>query len=62
MRRIYLALAIGFIVVGCNTTQKKDAQAIDTEEVAVSYQSFGDEINDEAVLSKDEIWERYKSG
>lgn len=61
MKRIYLALAIGFMVVGCNTTQKKDTQAVEAEVIAVNYQSFGDEINDEAVLSKDEIWERYKS-
>lgn len=61
MKRIYLALAIGFMVVGCNTKQKKDAETVDKEVIAVNYQSFGDEINDEAVLSKDEIWERYKS-
>ncbi len=61
MRSIYLALVFVFMVVGCNTAQKKDTAVEETEEVTSSYQSFGDKINDKAVLSKVEIQERYKS-
>ena len=61
MRSIYLAFALVFMVVGCNNAQKKDTVVEETKEVAAIYQSFGDKINDEAVLSKTEVQEKYKS-
>lgn len=59
--RIILALTLVFMVVGCNTAQKKDTTIEETKEIASNYLSFGDKINDVAVLSKSEIQERYKS-
>lgn len=61
MRSIYLALTLAITIVGCNNAQKKNVETEVTEEVAASYQSFGDKIDDQAVLSKAEIQERYKN-
>jgi len=60
MRSIYLALSLSFTLIGCNMNQKKEAVATETEEVAINYQSFGEKIDDKAVLSKLEIQEKYK--
>ena len=61
MRSIYLAFALAFMMVGCNNAQKKDSSTAEIEEVASAYQSIGDKIDDQAVLSKAEIQEKYKN-
>jgi hypothetical protein len=61
MKKIFFAFAIVLLTVGCNCDKKKDASIIDTQATAINYQSFGDKINDEGVLSKAEIQEKFKN-
>ena len=61
MKKILIILTLALIVISCNN-KNTDEKPIDTvEEIAINYQTFGDKITDEDVLSKAEMIEKYKS-
>jgi len=65
MKKIAYLVLLSIAFIACkNTTETNDneeaAEAI-VEEVAVNYQSFGEEITDEEVLTKDEMIEKYQN-
>ncbi|MBT0608254.1 DUF4920 domain-containing protein [Aequorivita echinoideorum] len=61
MKRIFLMLALAAAVVSCKNEKSEEATQPQAEEMAMNYQSFGDEITDEGVMTKDEMIEKYKS-
>ncbi|MBW2936512.1 DUF4920 domain-containing protein [Aureisphaera sp. CAU 1614] len=65
MKKIAYLLLLSLAVVACkNTTETNEneatAEAV-VEEVSVNYQSFGEQITDEEVLTKDEMIEKYQN-
>jgi len=65
MKKIAYLLLLSLVVVACkNTTETNEneatAEAV-VEEVSVNYQSFGEQITDEEVLTKDEMIEKYQN-
>lgn len=61
MKKILLILAIALAVFSCKNEQKEESINSQVEEVAINYQSFGDEITDEGVLTKTEMIEKYNA-
>tara|TARA_R110002049_G_scaffold24350_2_gene86495 strand:- start:1416 stop:2033 length:618 start_codon:yes stop_codon:yes gene_type:complete len=63
MKKLLFIAVLSFVFVACNEDKKKDEAQLETqvEEVAMNYQSFGEEINDKNVLSMGEIQEKYKN-
>lgn len=61
MKKILLVLAISFTVFSCKNEQKEESSNSQVKEVAINYQSFGDEITDEGVLTKTEMIEKYNA-
>ncbi|PKA82189.1 uncharacterized protein DUF4920 [Ulvibacter sp. MAR_2010_11] len=57
MKKLFIIAALTLLIAGCNEDKKKE-NTMDAN--AVAYQSFGDKISDEGVLSKAEIIEKYK--
>lgn len=65
MKKIAYLLLLSLAVFACkNTTETNEneatAEAV-VEEVSVNYQSFGEQITDEEVLTKDEMIEKYQN-
>lgn len=61
MKNILYILALSLVIFSCKN-EKSDEKTVDAaEEIAINYQTFGDEITDENVLSKEEIVEKYNS-
>lgn len=61
MKKILFILALSFVAFSCKNEKPEDNSVVEAEEKAVNYQSFGDEITDECVLSKTEMIEKYNS-
>ena len=61
MRKLAILMTLGLIFLSCNEGKNKDTITNEVEEVAINYQSFGEEINDKEVLSKDQIIDKYKT-
>jgi len=47
--------------MGCNENKKQAEPLNEVEEIAMSYQAFGEEISDEGVMPKSEIIEKYNN-
>jgi len=61
MRKLLLvALGVVFLTA-CNSEKKKEETVVNTEVMEVAYQSIGDKITNENVLSRAEIIEQYKA-
>tara|TARA_R110000772_G_scaffold92891_1_gene189951 strand:- start:42 stop:557 length:516 start_codon:yes stop_codon:yes gene_type:complete len=61
MKNTLLAFALMAVFTSCKNENTEKTTVLETEEVAMNYQSFGDEITDENVLSKPGIIEKYSS-
>ena len=61
MKNTLLAFALMAVFTSCKNENTENTPVVETEEIAVNYQSFGDEITDENVLSKAEIIEKYNN-
>lgn len=61
MRKLILMFAALLLMAGCNNSKKNETALVETENQEVTYQSFGDEIDDKGAMSKSEIQEKYKS-
>lgn len=61
MKRIVL-LVIGLsLVVACNSNNKNEEPVVESDNTKLAFQSFGDKITAEGVLSREEIIEKYKN-
>lgn len=56
-----LFIATFALLIGCNENKKQEAPMDEVEETAMTYDTFGEKISDEGVLSKLEIIEKYNS-
>jgi hypothetical protein len=61
MKKILIILAVFCVSISCKNEKSEKKPTVETEEIAMDYQSFGDEITDEDVLTKEEIIEEYKN-
>jgi len=61
MKKISFLLLLSILIVACNNKTKESATPVDSQEIAMNYQSFGDKISDEKVLSKEEIKEKFST-
>ena len=61
MKRFVLLITVLAFVVACNSNKTKEEPAVVEENAEMAYQTFGDKITDEGVLSRDEIIEKYKN-
>ncbi len=61
MKKILFILALSFVAFSCKNEKTEEKPTDIVEEVAITYQSFGDKITDEGVMTKTEMIEKYKS-
>ena len=61
MKKTLFLFAISFAILGCKNEKSEEKPVVETQEVAINYQTFGDKITDENVLTKNEMMEKYKS-
>ncbi len=65
MKKLAYLLLLSLAVVACKntneTSEKEDTAVVEVEDVSVNYQSFGEEITDDAVLNKDEMISTYQN-
>lgn len=65
MKKIASLVLICMAIIACKNTNESTEETTTTEvveeEVTSKYQSFGEEITDEAVLTKDEMIAKYKN-
>lgn len=61
MKQIVLLIAIMTLTFSCDETTKKDMTATDNKEMAVNYESFGDEIVADKAMTKDAMIEKFSS-
>jgi len=65
MKKLMYVLVLSLAVVACkNANESKENEDIattETEEIATNYQSFGEEITDENVLTKEEMISKYQN-
>lgn len=59
MKKILFILALAIIATSCKNENKEAETIAETQEMAITYQSFGDEITADDVLPKAEIIEKY---
>ena len=64
MKKALIIIALVGVTVGCKN-EKNDrietVESIETEEIAINYQSFGEEISDVAVLSEAEMAQKFEN-
>ncbi|QAA80973.1 DUF4920 domain-containing protein [Aequorivita sp. H23M31] len=61
MKKVLFILAVMGFVFGCKNEKTEKESFPENEEIAINYQSFGDSITDDAVLSKAEMTEKFKN-
>ncbi len=61
MKKILYILALSFVVFSCKNEKSEEKPIAEAEEIAVNYQTFGDEISNENVLTKTEMIEKYNN-
>jgi hypothetical protein len=61
MKKILYILALSFVAFSCKNEKSEEKPMAETEEVAVNYKTFGDEISNENVFTKTEMMEKYNS-
>lgn len=65
MKKLAYLLLLSLAFVACKntneTSEKEDTAVVEVEDVSVNYQSFGEEITDDAVLNKDEMISTYQN-
>lgn len=61
MKKVLLILALGGLTLGCKNEKTNTEIPVETEVVAINYQTFGDEISDKEVLTESEMAQKFKS-
>lgn len=60
MKKFLCILSLSFVILGCKNEKTTNNSSVESEEVAINYQSFGDEISDEMVLTEKEMVVKYE--
>ncbi|SRX53982.1 DUF4920 domain-containing protein [Aequorivita sp. CIP111184] len=61
MKKILFIIALSFIAFSCKNEKSEEKSTAEAEVIAINYQTFGAEISDENVLSKQEMLEKYNN-
>ena len=61
MKKILFIVALSFVAFSCKDGKTEEIAPAKTEDVAVAYQSFGDRISDEMVITEKEMLEKYNN-
>ncbi len=61
MKNLFIALIAATTLFSCKGQEEKQAETNDSQEVAMEYKSFGDQITDDAVISNEEMSEKFKT-
>ena len=61
MKKALFILAFVGVVVGCKNEKTEKEVLPEIQEIAINYQTYGDEITDEAVLTSTEMAEKFKN-
>lgn len=61
MKKILFVLALSFVAFSCKNENTEETTPVEAEEIAINYQSFGDEISDEMVMTEEDMVEKYKN-
>lgn len=61
MKKILFVFSLMTIIVSCKNEKAEEKPTVEVEEIAMNYQSFGDEISDENVMTNTEMTEKYKN-
>ncbi len=61
MKNLFFLLLLSILFVGCNNKTKESTIPVESQEIAQNYQSFGDKISDDKVLSMQEISEKFNT-
>lgn len=61
MKKILFILALAGVTIACKNEKTEVEQPVEVQEIAVNYQSIGDEITDKEVLTKSQMAEKFKS-
>jgi len=61
MKKILFLFALSLITLSCKNEKTEVMPITEVEEMAISYQSFGDKISDENVLTQQEMLEKFNS-
>ena len=60
MKKLLFILALIVVGISCKNEKTEEKPMVETEEIAINYQSFGEKITDADVLTKAEMAEKYK--
>ncbi len=61
MKNLIIALIAATSLFSCKGQDKKQETSSDNQETAMTYESFGDKINDEGFIAEDEMAEKFKT-
>lgn len=61
MKKLALLFCVILLIFACKSETKSQDVSTDETKELIAYASFGEKINDEDVLTKEEIIEKYKS-
>ena len=61
MKKLSLLAFALVVLVACNSDKKKDESGVETETQEIAYQSYGEKITAENVISRDDLIEKYKN-
>lgn len=61
MKKILFLVAMSFSLLSCKNENPAEKSIPEAEKVALTYQSFGDEITQQDILSRNEMIEKYNS-
>lgn len=59
MKKILVVFSVLAVLVGCKNEKAEIEPIVETGEIAMNYQSFGEEITDHGVLTKAEMIEKF---
>lgn len=61
MKKILLILTISIVAFSCKNEKTEESIPKEMEDIAINYQTYGDEISDEMVMTEQEMVEKYNS-
>lgn len=61
MKKIIVVFSVLALLVGCKNEKTEEKPVVETQEIAMNYQTFGDEITPQDVLTESEMIEKYNN-
>src|SRR5690554_7633391 len=61
MKKVLFILALVGAIVACKNEKTEEEPLLEVQEIAVNYQTFGDEISDDNMLTKEEMIVKFQN-